>query len=126
MPKKPAKRTPAKAPKTAAKKKAPAGKRPDTIEALKEQFATLLQGQDVATMSDLKALMTSLQSSSVADKLSDEEADARYQAQELAFDAMGAASEAEARKLAKRALRLDPDCVDALAVLIDLEEGHKR
>ena len=34
---------------------------------------------------------------------------------------MEATSEAEARKLAKRALKLDPNCVDALVVMTDLD-----
>ena len=45
----------------------------------------------------------------------------RDQAQELAFDAMEAETAARARKLAKRALALDPDCVDALVTLTNLD-----
>jgi tetratricopeptide (TPR) repeat protein len=39
---------------------------------------------------------------------------------------MDAPTEAQARKLAKRALRLDPDCVDALVVMIDLDAHSAR
>jgi tetratricopeptide (TPR) repeat protein len=67
--------------------------------------------------SDVDALMVSLAGSSAYDGLNDAEADRRDKAQQIAFDAM----EAEARKLAKRALRLDPDCVDALVLMTDLD-----
>jgi tetratricopeptide (TPR) repeat protein len=43
------------------------------------------------------------------------------EAQELAFAAMEAESAAQARKLAKQALAKDPDCVDALVILADLD-----
>jgi tetratricopeptide (TPR) repeat protein len=43
------------------------------------------------------------------------------EAQELAFAAMEAESAAQARKLAKQALAKDPDCVDALVLMADLD-----
>ena len=70
--------------------------------------------------------MASMNGPSVADDMSDEDVDARYAALDLALDAMEANSEAEARKLAKQALRLDPDCVDALLVMADLEARNER
>jgi tetratricopeptide (TPR) repeat protein len=70
---------------------------------------------------DVNALMASLTGPSVHEGLSDSEADAKDRAQQIAFDAMEAESEAQARKLAKRALRLDSDCVDALVVMNDLD-----
>jgi tetratricopeptide (TPR) repeat protein len=57
----------------------------------------------------------------VTDGLSDAEAQLKDEAQELAFEAMEAPTAAQARKLAKSALRKDPDCVDALVVMTDLE-----
>jgi tetratricopeptide (TPR) repeat protein len=113
MPKKPPKKP------TAKKKAAPA---PDTgMEAAMRQFEEMLVSNELVTKGDLNALMTSLMSPSVSDGLNDAEADARGEAQQLAFDAMEAGSAAQARKLAKRALRVDPDCVDALVVLADLD-----
>lgn len=44
----------------------------------------------------------------------------REQAQQLAFEAMDARTEKQARKLAQQTLALDPDCVDAIAFLADL------
>lgn len=69
---------------------------------------------------DLKAFVTSFAGPSPYDGLSDAEQDARRDAQEFAFDAMEASSKAAALKLVKKALKLDPDCVDALVLLNDL------
>ena len=80
----------------------------------------------MATKDDMDALLKSLQGPWAEDGLTDEEADKRYQAQELAFDAQEARTEAKALKLAKRALRLDPDCVDALVVVADIECDSPR
>jgi tetratricopeptide (TPR) repeat protein len=43
------------------------------------------------------------------------------EAQELAFEAMEARTEEQACKFARRALSIDPDCVDALVVLTSIE-----
>jgi tetratricopeptide (TPR) repeat protein len=75
---------------------------------------------------DVNALIGSLSGPSPYDRLSDAEADAKNEAQQIAFDAMEAESEAKARKLAKRALKLDPDCVDALLVMVDLDARSPR
>ncbi len=124
MPKKSApKKSVAKKP---ANKKTTKGQKPVTVESMMEQLAPLLEGERAVTENDLRALMASLNGPSVADKMSDEDVDARYAAQELALDAMDARTEAEARKLAKRALRLDPDCVDALLVMTDLDARNPR
>jgi tetratricopeptide (TPR) repeat protein len=48
------------------------------------------------------------------------------EAQDLAFDAMEAESEAEARELAKQALAKDPDCVDAMVILASIESESPK
>jgi tetratricopeptide (TPR) repeat protein len=116
MTKKPPRKSPAK------KKSAPDGE----IEAMMRQFEKLMASKDLVTLGDLDALLTSLHAPSVLDGLSDAEANAKYEAQELAFDAQEAESEAQARKLARRALAKDPDCVDALAVLAGIESDSPR
>jgi tetratricopeptide (TPR) repeat protein len=116
MPKKPTR-------KSAAKKKLPPAT-PAGMEAMMRQFAQMLESSgssEVVTTGDLNALMTSLGGPSAFDRLSDKEADAKNDAQQIAFDAMEAETESEARKLAKRALRLDSDCVDAWVVLAETE-----
>jgi tetratricopeptide (TPR) repeat protein len=96
------------------------------IKAAMRQLEKLMESSGMIAPGDMNALLTSLQAPSVLDGLSDAEADARHEAQELAFDAMEAESEAEARKLAKRALRKDPDCVDALVVLAGIESDSPK
>jgi tetratricopeptide (TPR) repeat protein len=117
MPKKPSKKSPA-------KKKA--SDPPAEMEAAMRQLEELLTSSGMATEGDLNALMASLSGPSAREGLSDTEANARDEAQQWAFEAMEATSEAQARKLAKRALRLDPDCVDALLVLADLDAPTQR
>jgi tetratricopeptide (TPR) repeat protein len=116
MTKKPAKKSPSK------KKSAPTAE----IAAAMRQFEKLMASGDLITQDDLDALLASLHGPSATDGLSDAEADARDEAQELAFDAMEAETEAQARKLAKRALAKDPDCVDALVVMAGIESESPR
>lgn len=116
MTKKPAKKSPS-------KKKAPPTAE---IAAATRQMEKLMASGDLITQGDLDALLASLHGPSATDGLSDAEADARDEAQQLAFDAMEAETEAQARKLAKRALKLDPDCVDALVVLAGIESDSPR
>ena len=97
------------------------------MERMMRELAEMLGEKDgVVTKDDLNALLNSLGSPSAYDRLSDREADARDEAQQIAFDAMETESEAQARKLAKRALKLDPDCVDALVVMNDLDARTRR
>src|SRR5665213_1446800 len=117
MPKKPSK-------KSTAKKKAsdpPAG-----MEDAMGQLEEMLISGGMATKGDLDALMASLAGPSAREGLSDTEANARDEAQQWAFEAMEATSAAQVRKLAKRALRLDSDCVDALVALADLDAQTQR
>lgn len=116
MTKKPARKSPGK------KKSAPHGE----TEAMMRQLEKLMVSGGMIEPGDLDALLTSLQAPSVLDGLSDAEANAKYEAQELAFDAQEAETEAQARKLAKRALAKDPDCVDALTVLAGIESDSPR
>lgn len=96
------------------------------INAALRRLEELLANADQIPRGDLEALLTSLSGPLAHEDLSDEEADAKGRAQELAFDAMEAKSAALARKLAKRALKLDPDCVDALVTMTDLDARTPR
>ena len=116
MTKKPARKSPPK------KKAGPAAE----IGAAMRELEKLMASRDPITQIDLDALLASLHGPSATDGLSDEEADARDEAQQLAFDAMEAETEAQARKLAKRALAKDPDCVDALVVLAGIETDSPK
>lgn len=101
--------------------------KPTEIESMMRQLAELVAGEDgVVTRDDINALLASLTGPSASDGLSEAAADAKDEAQQIAFDAMEAESDAQARKLAKRALRLDPDCVDALVVMTELDARTPR
>lgn len=113
-----------------AAKKAPAakqasGKAPTSAQALAAEMLRVLTSKlgpsELIMPSDVDALLASLAGPSAHDRLSDADADAKVRAQDLAFEAMEATSAAQARKLANRALRLDPDCVDAIVTLTDLD-----
>lgn len=109
--------------KPAAKKRSSRSPQPAT-EPMLRQLARMLEtgeSSEVVTIDDLKPLMTSLKSPQASDRFSDVKADAKAEAQQIAFDAMEAENGAKARKLAKRALALDADCVDALVVLAEME-----
>jgi tetratricopeptide (TPR) repeat protein len=132
MTKSPAKKS---APKKAAAKKAAAtkssGKKaPASPQALaREMFAMLtskLGPDELILPNDVDALIASLSGPSTHEGLDDAEADKKDEAQQIAFDAMEAETEANARKLAKRALRLDPDCVDALVLMTDLDAPTRK
>ena len=119
MPKKPIGKVPA--------KKKTSAITPVDMERMMREFVELIGGDDgIVTKDDLNALMNSLGGPSPHAHLSDAEADVKDEAQQIAFDAMEAETEAQARKLAKRALKLDPDCVDALVVLADLDARTPR
>lgn len=111
--------------KKTATKKPSAKKAPTSPQALTREMFTMLASQlgpdELILPSDIDALMASLTGPSAYESLNDAEAERKDEAQQIAFDGMEAGSEAEARKLAKRALRLDPDCVDALVLMNDLD-----
>ena len=125
MTKPPAKKQAAKKAVKKAAKKAPISPPAMTLEMVR-LLSEQLGPDQLITPGDLKALMASLAAPQASDRLSDAEAEAKNEAQKIAFDAMEAESEAQARKLAKRALKLDPDCVDALMVIVDLDARSPR
>jgi tetratricopeptide (TPR) repeat protein len=118
MTKKPAK-------KAASRTKLPPGARTVT-ESMLLDLQRAIEGKNFGTLEDLKAFMGSPSGQGLMESLDNEELAAKDEAQELAFEAMEAESEAEARKLAQRALAKDPDCVDALVVLTDIEARSTR
>lgn len=123
-PKKPAK----KAAKKSAKKTltmAEARAQMKELDDVLRQVFEVFSGEELTT-EDVHALAASLTGPSAHEGLSQAEVDAKDEAQQIAFDAMDAPTAAEARRLAKRALKLDPDCVDALVVMADVDAGTTR
>ncbi len=88
-----------------------------------------MEEKQFASIEDANAYLAKLTGPGLQDALfemGDEPPDPRWQAQELAFDAMEAGSAEQARELAQRALAIDPDCVDALVVMTDLDARAER
>jgi tetratricopeptide (TPR) repeat protein len=115
--------------KSAAKKRSTKKAHTSPQALAREMFAMLanqLGPDELILPSDVDALMASLEGPSAYEGMNDAEADRKGDAQQIAFDAMEADSEVEARKLAKRALRLDPDCVDALVLMNDLDASTRK
>jgi len=82
----------------------------------------IMEGKNFANFEEINAFLATLTGGGLQQALSHAgPADAIEEAQELAYDAMEAPTEAQARKLAKRALAKDPDCVDALVLLTGLD-----
>ena len=111
-------------------KKSSAKKAPTSPQALAQDLLSMINSrlgpEELILPSDVDALIASLTGPSAHEGLDDAEADRKDEAQQIAFDAMEAETEAEARKLAKRALRLDPDCVDALVLITDLDAPTRK
>ena len=93
---------------------------PEAMEGLLREIVAMAGLRDLDA-EDMKALTASLDESSPTDGLSVDEEGVKVEAQELAWAAMEAGTEKQSRKLAKLALELDPDCVDALLVVVDLD-----
>jgi len=111
-------------------KKSAFKKAPASPQALAQELFSMLNSRlgpdELILLSDVDALIASLSGPSAHKRLDDAEADKKDEAQQIAFDAMEAETEAEARKLAKRALHLDPDCVDALILMNDLDTPTQK
>ena len=96
-------------------------------EAVMRQIHRLLEGKKFESAEDANAFLARLIGDGLQDALSgDAPPDPRWQAQDLAFDAMESESAEKARELAQQALTIDPDCVDALVVMTDLDARTTR
>ena len=82
----------------------------------------ILEEKDFATAEEVNTFLATLAGKKMKDIIDLAAAPTvREQAQEMAWQAMEAESAAEARALVETALALDPDCVDALVLLTDLD-----
>lgn len=82
----------------------------------------LLEEHRFQSVEEAKAFLTKLTGTRLEEGLQDAAPlSPQEQAQELAWDAMEAATAKQARKLAKQALQKDPDCVDALITLTETD-----
>ncbi len=98
-----------------------------TVEQMMADIRRVMEGREFASVEDANAFLAKLTGDGLGHELRDlPPPSPREQAQQLAFDAMEAGTERQARKLARQALALDSDCVDAIAILADLESRSRE
>ena len=86
-------------------------------ERMNRVIAKLLEGKDFANLDEINQYLAEHVMNRDLDELMAEQAeDPREAAQDLAFQALEAKTPAQAQSLARRALALDPGCVDALMI----------
>jgi tetratricopeptide (TPR) repeat protein len=96
---------------------------PAGFEGMVRQISNMLEeviSSKLIMPDDLQAVMYTLGAASPSDRLSDNDAAIKADAQEIVCAAMKSDNETLACKLAKDALEIDPDCVDALVLLANL------
>jgi hypothetical protein len=111
---------------TKAKKPSPPAAQP-TGEQLMRDMQKVLGKQTFANIAEVNAFMQNLMGAGgqlLGDPGGPESL--KDEAQDLAFEAMEAATAAKARSLAKKALAKDPDCVDALVLLAGLDANSTK
>ncbi len=89
-------------------------------EQMMADIQRLMEGREFASVEDANAFLATLTGNGLRQALGNlPPPTPREEAQQLAFEAMVARTGKQARKLARQALALDPDCVDAIALLAD-------
>lgn len=91
------------------------------IEPMMRDIHRVLKEREFGTIEEANAFLQTLTGTGLRDELEHAAPlSKREQAQELAYEAMEARSDKQARKLAQQALALDPECVDALLLLAEM------
>ena len=94
------------------------------------QLTKFLEGKNFSSAEEVNAYIESVDRSQPADifdlKLDQPSDDPIVRAQELAYGAMEASTRHQIRRLARQALELDPDCIDALTTLAATEKSPKK
>jgi hypothetical protein len=86
-----------------------------------------IEGKNFENIEKLNAYLASMAGPGLKQSLRDAAPlTPKEEAQALAFEALEAETEEQARKVAKRALAKDPDCLDALVVLTSIEANSPR
>lgn len=93
------------------------------MERANRAIGKLLATHQFDSLDDVNAfLQKTIASGDLARIIQQQPSDPREQAQELAYRAMEARTAKEGRRLAAQALKLDPDCVDALVLLAQTQQ----
>ena len=94
------------------------------------QLTKFLKGKNFSSAEEVNAYIKSVDRSQPADifdlKLDQPSDDPIERAQELAYGAMEVSTRHQIRRLARQALELDPDCIDALTTLAATEKSPKK
>lgn len=91
-------------------------------EAMMRDIQRVIEGKNFQSVEELNTYLAALTGSGLQEVLTDVgPLSVREQAQELAWNAMEAQTEEQARELVRRALALDADCVDALVLAAKLD-----
>ena len=87
----------------------------------------ILAGKEFANNAEMNAFLATLTGTGLQQALGEMgAASPSEEAQDLAYQAMEARTEAQAKRLAKRALAKDPDCIDALIVLTSVDANSPK
>ena len=101
-----------------------------TAERTLGRLTKFLEGKNFSGADEMNAYISSLDKSMLSDifnnELDQESDDPIERAQELAYRAMEAGTRQEVRRLAREALDLDPDCVDASSTLASTERSPEK
>lgn len=109
------------------KKPAPPKSSRFSTESVLRDVHRAIEGKKFGSIEELNAYLVSLAGPGLKQSLRDAAPPTpKEEAQQLAFQALEAESAEQARKLAKRALAKDPDCVDALVLLTGLEADSPK
>jgi len=90
------------------------------MERLNRAMSKLLAEKDFADADEANAFLASFTGRPIDEILAEIETDPEEEAQELAFQAMDSDSLTEQRSLCRKALELDPHCIDALLIKASL------
>ena len=98
-----------------------------TTESVLRDVHRAIEGKNFESIEELNAYLASMAGPGLKQSLRDAAPlTPKEEAQELAFEAMEAETEEQARKFAKRALSKDPDCVDALVLLTSIDANSPK
>jgi hypothetical protein len=95
---------------------------PPSMEKTMRDIHRLLEEREFESVEEANAFLSTLTGAGLEQALDrTAQLSPQEEAQQLAWDAMEAVTEWQARKLAKQALAKDPDCVDALMTLTEID-----
>lgn len=86
----------------------------------------LMSEREFSSEAEMRAYLDSLMGNGLAKAMAGRPRDDHERAQELAYQAMDARSPQETMTLAREALKLDPDCVDALRIMAVFESASRQ